>query len=473
MPGSRTGHNVRMNIVDGRGERRTGDDKWSFRVGKPYAIKRADSPDEWLAVALQAERYIAGFQLEDDDGVYWEGVGGEAPNPGYADGSAGILHFYIQLARVTQDPRHWETARRSASWIRSKVGEAPVTMLEGFDSCYGLMLLEAAAVFADSSYAEAARRFAQRYLLHYEQGEHGPYWTGNTAWVKDGGIILFLLALGRYLDDPAILDVVRRAGAQYLSAGKPDGDGHLVFDGHFGGTFSVEGVVFHMEHNMPNWEFGAAGSGYILLKLYKLTGERRYLDAAFDQLRYLRSVAVPQTKGVLIPRSLGPEERDLFPLGHCHGIAGTGLFPFLLHQLTGDKSAAEFLVALADGFEAVGAPEHQSRGLWNIDTLCCGHAGLVHYFVGLYLATGESRWHDLAIRCGNVILGMKEDLGEGRADWPIAFWRQKPDDITRPHSLFRGAAGIGLALVEIAMMERGDFTLDRFIDDPFPTRWAA
>ncbi|NEG55810.1 lanthionine synthetase LanC family protein [Bifidobacterium platyrrhinorum] len=451
----------------------TGNDRWSFRVGKPYGLKQAESADEWLDTALQAERYIEGFAIEDGDGIHWEGVGGEGPNPGYADGSAGIMHFYIQLARVTGDPKHRDIARRAAEWVRDHLAQAPVTTLEGFDSCYGLMLLEAAEAFGDPSYAQTARRFAQRYLSHCEQGEHGPYWTGNTAWVKDGGILLFLLALGRRLDDPEILGFVRRAGVQYLSEGGTGADGHVVFDGHFGGTATFEGVVFHMDHNMPNWEFGAAGSGYILLKLYELTGEGRYLDAARDQLRYLRSVAVPQTRGVLIPRSLAPEERDLFPLGHCHGIAGTGQFPYLLHRLTGDGDAMAFVHALADGFESVGAPEHQSRGLWNIDTLCCGHAGLVHYFVGLYLATGDRRWHDLAIRCGNVILGMKEDLGDGRADWPIAFWRQKPDDITRPHSLFRGAAGIGLALIEIAMMERGDFTLDRTIDDPFPTHWTA
>ncbi|MBT1181594.1 hypothetical protein JS531_06380 [Bifidobacterium sp. CP2] len=462
-----------MRVANTDTERPAEEDRWSFRVGKPYGIRQAGSTEEWLDTARQAERYIRGFQLEDADGLYWEGVGGERPNPGYADGSAGIMHFYIQLARVTGDPGYRDTARRAAQWIRAKVDEAPVTTLEGFDSCYGLMLLEAADVFDDPTYAQTALRFAERYLSHSKTGEHGPYWTGNTAWVKDGGVILFLLALGRHLDDPAVLDVVRRAGEQYLAEGKPDAEGHLVFDGHFGGTATFEGVVFHMDHNMPNWEFGAAGSGYILLKLYELTGEQRYLDAARDQLRYLKSVAVPQTKGVLIPRSLAPEERDLFPLGHCHGIAGTGQFPYLLHRIAGDEDAAAFLHALADGFESLGAPEHQSRGLWNIDTLCCGHAGLVHYFVGLYLATGEQRWHDLAIRCGNVILGMKEDLGDGRADWPIAFWRQKPDDITRPHSLFRGAAGIGLALTEIYMMERGDFTLDRLVDDPFPTRWAA
>lgn len=451
-------------------------DEWGYEEGKPYRTRQARTPDDWLDAALHAERYVARFRHEDENGVWWDNPDGGAPTPGYPDAVSGIMYFYIQLARVTGDPRFHREAEQSARWVLAHWNNSRPeqgTPLEGFDSCLGNMLLEAYRTFGDKTYADAARAFANQWVESSTPGAHGPKWTGNTAWAKDGGIILFLLNLGRTLDDRTILDFTARAGEQYLSEGETGADGRIVFDGKLGGTAEWEGVVFHMDYNMPNWEFGAAGSGYILLALHELTGDPRYVKAAEDQLAYLRSVAVPQTKGVLIPRTLAPDESDVFYIGHCHGIAGTGKFLHLLDKTTGTPDAKQLIIDLADGAESVGAPERMSKGLWNIDTLCCGHAGLAHYFTGLYLAYGEERWHDLAIRCGNVLLGMREEQDDGSWAWPIAFWRVKPQDITRPHTLFRGAAGIATALLELYMLETGSYTWDRLIDDPFPAHWHA
>ena len=453
-------------------------DHWGYDSGKSFTLAQAQSPQDWLNVALRAERYVAQFQHDDADGIYWEGADSPTPNPGYADGSAGIMYFYLELFRATGDEQYRHIAYRAAHWLLAHwhdQHEQSGTALEGFDSCLGNILLEAYKAFGDETFATAAREFAQGYIDSAVLGSVGPRWSGNTAWAKDGAIILFLLNLGRTLNDSDVLDFVKQAGEQYLSQGVINTDGRLVFDGKLGGTAVWEGIVFRQDYNMPNWEFGAAGSGFIVLKLYELTGDERYLNAARDQLHYLRSVAVPQTKGVLIPRSLDPDpqESDVFYIGHCHGIAGTGKFLYELLRITGDDNAQALINDLADGAESLGAPEHQSKGLWNIVTLCCGHAGLVHYFIGLYLATGNNRWRDLAVRAGNVILGMREDLSDGSTNWPIAFWRVKPTEITRPHTLFRGAAGVGLALIELYMASSGRFTLDRLIDDPFPADWQG
>lgn len=457
--------------------------RWGFAVGKPFATATADSPEDWLHTALAAERFIRRFQHEDQNGIYWESVEGGKPSASYADGCSGIMYFYIALAEVTGNAGFRETAYQSARWILAHWDDPSTSddsPLEGFDACVGNMLLEAFKAFGDQAYVDAALTLAQRYVDSCSWDEHGPYWTGNTAWAKDGGIILFLLNAGLILKNQlrnqsdglqSLLGFVAQAGRQYLAEGKRDEQtGRLVFDGKLGGTFTVESIVFHLDYNMPNWEFGAAGSGYILLKLYELTGQQEYLRAAENQVDYLRSVAVPQSKGVLIARTLELGD-DTYYIGHCQGMAGTGKFLYEMYRLTGNQDAYRLIVDLADGAEAVGAPEHMSKGLWNITTLCCGHAGIAHYFIGLYLADGNERWRQLAIRCGNVLLGMKEDNEDGSSDWPIAFWRIKPNEITRPHSLFRGAAGIGTALLELYMMERGDYTWNRLIDDPFPSRW--
>jgi hypothetical protein len=88
--------------------------------------------------------------------------------------------------------------------------------------------------------------------------------------------------------------------------------------------------------------------------------------------------------------------------------------------------------------------------------------------VGLYQSDGNPRWRDLAVRTASVLLGEKEDLGDGAANWPLAWERIKPDNITTPLGYYDGAAGIGGALLQIYLSENGQFQWNRLIDDPFP-----
>lgn len=447
--------------------------RYAYAPGKRYATHVPVRKEEWLEAAKAAERYVAQHRTVQGDTAYWNDE--ISSGVGYADGSSGILYFYMSMYRATGERAYWDIAAAAGDYILDHWDGEPEpsdgSQLEGFGCAIGNVLISAFHFFEDERYAAAARSFAHRYIESAHQGEHGLYWTGNTAWAKDGNIVLFLLNTASALNDGSIRAAAISAGEQYLSEGETQPDGHVVFDGKLGGVAVWEGISFNQNYNMPNWEFGAAGSGFTLLKLYQFTSDPRYLEIARDQARYLRSVSVAQTKGVLIPRTLDPAERDVFYLGHCHGVAGTGKFLYELYRVTEDHQYLDFIVDLADGIESMGAPEHQSKGLWNIETLCCGHAGIAHFFLGLYLAQGEPRWLELAKRAGYVMLGMKEDLPDHAADWPIAFWRVKPEEITRPYSLFRGAAGIGMVLAELYMEETGNYRFDRLIDDPFPESW--
>ena len=46
--------------------------RYAYRPGKAYAFKKADSPADYLATALKAERFIASWQVEDADGISWD-----------------------------------------------------------------------------------------------------------------------------------------------------------------------------------------------------------------------------------------------------------------------------------------------------------------------------------------------------------------------------------------------------------------
>ena len=43
-------------------------------------------------------------------------------------------------------------------------------------------------------------------------------------------------------------------------------------------------------------------------------------------------------------------------------------------------------------------------------------------------------------------------------------------DVTKDSTCFDGAAGIGLALLQLYQAEKGEFHVARFLDDPFPDK---
>ena len=220
----------------------------------------------------------------------------------------------------------------------------------------GLVLIEGAKTFTESKDAEKYRQAAQAIGRFYtdesvQQGESGPYWTGSPALLMDGGIMLFLIALYETFGDQQLLEFIKAAGAQYLrwSAESPRG----------GVDFNGAGI--ETPFDWPNFAFGSAGSGYLLAHLFRITGDARYLEVARRCADFLDAVAVPQKRGKLIPHKLGgDDEFTVFYLGYCHGIAGTLRFPTLMGTLDNDIRWATMVNQLADGAEALGAPEHMS-----------------------------------------------------------------------------------------------------------------
>ena len=88
--------------------------------------------------------------------------------------------------------------------------------------------------------------------------------------------------------------------------------------------------------------------------------------------------------------------------------------------------------------------------------------------MGLYRGTHNERYHDLALRAANVLLGEKETDENGAAYWPMAWERVKPEAIDTGRGYYDGAAGVASALLQIYLNENGNFNWTRLGDDPFP-----
>lgn len=455
--------------------------KYGFEVGKRNPSRELDSADATVELAVRASVFIERYLRETDDGVYWDKPGYDDTDLAIYGGAAGISYFHLKLSQVTGDERYRDIALRSARYLAKHweyvIGHSPRGFIrdEGEGGYYGIagigfVLAEEYRAFHDETIGDALRAIGDHYVAHALYGEGGAYWTDNISLMGDGAVILFLLELHGIFRDARYLELAVSAGDQLLTWAEDTGDGALDFN-----SFAkVERL------NEPNFELGAAGAGYVLLSLFEHTGEERYRDAALGAWRRLEQLKRPQEKGFLIPyrfdaqgRPLEEDGRIVYYLGTCHGPAGTARFYYKLYQVTGDRRYWEQVVALADGLEALGAPERQSAGYWNSYTYCCGPAALLQFYVALYQVYGSPRWLDLAKRTAETLAGLAEDAGDGAVDWPVAWTRVRPDEFSRRIGYFDGAAGIASTLLQYALVQRGAFEWSRLPDDPFPNHFAG
>lgn len=91
-------------------------------------------------------------------------------------------------------------------------------------------------------------------------------------------------------------------------------------------------------------------------------------------------------------------------------------------------------------------------------------------YLGLWAAFGEEHDLELAKRCGKILLDAAEVEKEQEPllKWRFALDRIAPDVLTTPIGCFDGAAGIGLALLQLHLSETDQYHVTRFLDDPFP-----
>lgn len=447
--------------------------RYAFADGKAYLSRIPRTIDDYRETALAAERYISKFQVSDSDGVYWRVPGEDRIDVTLHHGSAGGYYFYVKLYKALGDERYRTVARRAADYTAAHwhLGvdspSNPPFPLSELGLHYGvagtgLGLLDAYREFGDAQYLAAAREIGDFYRANAKYGTTGSYWTDNGVLMLDGGVLLFLTQL--YLtenqgerQDTALRDLIESAARRIIAKGIRTDTGALRFDEFRAYSDAV----------IPGFMVGSAGIGYLFAVLADTFGEAVYLKAAEDVATYLEEQATPVGGGVLNATS-SSQEGATYWLGICSGVAGISRLFFKLYRLTGKVEYLRAIAVRVDGLEALGAPEHESFGLWNTLSYCCGVPGLLQLFVGLYAYDGSARWKTLAERSARVLLGQAEFQADESVVWPLAWEHAHKDVITRPIGYFNGAQGIAASLIQLYQLERGEFAWSRLITDPLP-----
>lgn len=315
---------------------------------------------------------------------------------------------------------------------------------------------------------DAIKEITEYILNGVKNDENGVRWGLDCSMFYDSGIMLYLYHVSELIKDERILETANRIADVIVSKAIKDERGGLAWKS----TLHI-GV-----DRVPNFEAGTAGVGYALTIAYKYNQKESYLNAAVEAAKHIKAIAVKQGDGFLIPwhDELGKE--PIFYVSNCHGPAGTSKLFYSLYKVTGDKLYLEDIKKLYKGLRFLGVPEKMSVGYWNSVCVCCGTAGVLQFLINCSIIfDGEEIAEDTvktAKIAASILLGEQEKKIGGRYGvWPIAFERVKPENVAPEYGYLTGAAGIAATLLQMYLFLKNEFEWPRFIDDPYPETFKA
>ncbi|WP_433380015.1 lanthionine synthetase LanC family protein [Streptosporangium sp. CA-115845] len=422
----------------------------------------AESP---LATAVEAARWIRSAAVDDERGRHWQAnpdPRGRAAMPDHPlslySGAAGIILFFLELAAATGDEGYLDDAGAGARYLAATWREQVDLSLHHGLAGVMFALAEAGWATGERDFEVEAGAVADRIVRSARPVDGGLGWTGDPAQRGDGGIILGLLHAGGILGVPAYQEIAVEAGTRIAALAVP---GHRFGEGACA-DLPLDAVT-------PGFLSGTAGTAFLLARLYGVTGETRFLDGSRRGADFVRAVSAVTERCALVPHHI-PQGRDLHYLGFCSGSAGVARTFYELYRVSGDAGDLDWVERLARGIVSSGAPAGQSGGYWNSACQCCGTAGLVELFVGLWAATGRPQHLEFARTLGENLTGLATGHDGRGSRWYQAYRRLRPWEVTADTGYMVGAAGIGAALLHLDATAR-PLEARRLIlppDNPFP-----
>lgn len=439
-------------------------------------MHQPQTPQDYLDVALRAEHWIDRFRHDTKSGVIWS-IAEEAPDKRFHNlysGSAGIAIFYLELHEATGDPKFLDLAVRAGREIQDKLKSTerlPCAPAGGWGG-YLFALSEIALSSKDASFFKTAAHCAQRQKDQAQEIGAGIGWIQEMPYAKltgfegereiydvaegaAGAALAWLYAHEHGIHESALEWAVAAAN-RLLEVAEPAPGGlrwQLMND-------------IPWPFDAPNFAHGTAGVAFFMARLYELTHDQRFLDAAIAGAKHVQTMSVLQTSGHLVPHILDDGSPDRFYLGFCHGPAGTARLFYLLSELTDDPQWSQWSHGLDEGLISLGAPETRSRGLWNNISQCCCDAGIGDHAVNMWRATQNDFYLDLARRVATELV--KRSVGDDTVcAWPQAEHRSQPEFIQTQTGYMQGAAGVGSFFLHLATSLKGTPVKISFPESPF------
>jgi type 2 lantibiotic biosynthesis protein LanM len=240
------------------------------------------------------------------------------------------------------------------------------------------------------------------------------------------GAILGLLALYHETAESAVLDKAVTCG-QHLIEHRVSVDDATKAWKTFGDT------------SLTGFSHGAAGIAYALLRLYEVTQDSAYLEAAKEGIAYESSVFSKTAANWPDFRSFGKQNSQPgYMVSWCHGAPGIGL------GRLGGLSILE-TEAIHQDVE-VALQTTQKYGLQTVDNLCCGNFGRIEMLLVASQKLSRPQLRETAGARAAWLVASAEQTGAYK------LFPNLPSHVFSP-SFFQGTAGIGYELLRLAHPE--------------------
>ena len=260
---------------------------------------------------------------------------------GFYTGLSGVAYVIAETAKLSGKPEYREGFKACLKQLRYQAVKAgkgiewsPVTDLIDGSAGIGLFLLYAADELNDPGLLQPASQAGDRLLEKALKEADGLKWAMSPDFPRlmpnfshgTAGVAYFLASLYQKTQKKEYLDAAL-AGAKYLlSVAKTDGDGCLIFHDEPDGR-----DLYYL-----GWCHGPTGTARLFYLLDEITGDKTWMDWVKRSARSLLESGIPekQTPGFWNNVSV------------CCGSAGIADFFLNVFKLTGDKIYLDFCLRI-------------------------------------------------------------------------------------------------------------------------------
>lgn len=398
--------------------------------------------EQLLASACAIAQEIQSHAIREADGsVYWISLGHipnadrlqlQPLNQSLYDGNCGIALFLAALARINGSSQFRDLAlgalvplrkilqtidAQAAQRLAKRIGIGGTTGLGSI--VYSLVRIS--HFLKEDALLEEAMRVADAIAPELITTDQKLDVMAGSA-----GTILALLALYNETTEPAILDKAIACGQHLLKY-------CTSFEG------SPRAWKTFGERPLTGFSHGSAGIAYALLRLYAVTHNSAYLEAALEGIAYERSVFSSSAANWPDFRSCDRQNgQPGFMVSWCHGAPGIGLARLGgLSILETEEIHQDVEVALQTT---------QKYGLQGLDLLCCGIFGHTELLLVAAQKLARPELREMALQRAACVVARAEQTGAYK------LFPNLPNYVFSP-SFFQGTAGIGYELLRLAYPE--------------------
>ncbi|WP_244141999.1 type 2 lanthipeptide synthetase LanM family protein [aff. Roholtiella sp. LEGE 12411] len=377
------------------------------------AISGADGSLSWISLTyiLSAER----FQLQPLGNTFY-------------DGNCGIALFLAALAHLTGNSHFRDLSLRAIQSLQTSLQTSDAVTAQKFALDIGIggatglgsiiyCLVKISQFLKLPQLCEDAERVASLMTSTTIASDRKFDIIGGAA-----GAILGLLALYQKTENTAVLQ-------RSVDCGQ-----HLLKYCHEAYTLKTT-----TSKPLTGYSHGAAGIAYSLLRLYAVTQNNAYLDAARDAIAYENKFFYPTSGNWReITPIYNPGSPPVFWTTWCHGSPGIALGRLgSLPIYQTEEILKDIEVALQTTV---------NNGWQNIDQLCCGNLGRVEVMLVAAQKLNNPQWYQPAQELAAMTVQRAVQTGG------YELFDNLPKSVFRP-CFFQGTAGIGYQMLRLAYPE--------------------